>query len=164
MRVVIAVDSFKGSLTSLEAGRAVQAGLLRAMPDAVAEVCPLADGGEGTVAALTAGLGGVPVDVEVTGPLGTPVVCRYGMADDLAIIEMAGAAGLPLVPPAQRDPLCTTTYGWTRRRPWARRPWVWRVWRNGMASRFWRLRAASRRMQRPATRPGSTRFFRRCAA
>lgn len=111
MRVVIAVDSFKGSLTSLEAGRAVQAGLLRAMPDAVAEVCPLADGGEGTVAALTAGLGGVPVDVEVTGPLGAPVVCRYGMADDLAIIEMAGAAGLPLVPPAQRDPLCTTTYG-----------------------------------------------------
>ncbi len=111
MRVVIAVDSFKGSLSSLAAGQAVCDGLLRAIPGAVAEVCPLADGGEGTAAALTAGLGGVPVDVQVTGPLGEPVVCRYGVAGDLAVLEMAGAAGLPLVPAEKRDPLRTTTYG-----------------------------------------------------
>lgn len=111
MKVLIAMDSFKGSLSSLAAGEAVRAGLLRAMPKADAVVCPLADGGEGTAEALTAGLHGEMVSVEVTGPLGAPVVCRYGVAGSLAIVEMAGAAGLPQVPAEKRDPLATTTFG-----------------------------------------------------
>lgn len=111
MKVLIAMDSFKGSLSSLAAGEAVRAGLLRAMPKADAVVCPLADGGEGTAEALTAGLRGEMVSVEVTGPLGAPVVCRYGVAGNLAIVEMAGAAGLPQVPAEKRDPMATTTFG-----------------------------------------------------
>lgn len=111
MKVLIAMDSFKGSLSSLAAGEAVRAGLLRAMPKADAVVCPLADGGEGTAEALTAGLRGEMVSVEVTGPLGAPVVCRYGVAGSLAIVEMAGAAGLPQVPAEKRDPMATTTFG-----------------------------------------------------
>ena len=111
MRVVIAMDSFKGSLSSLEAGQAVKLGILRAFPSAETEICPLADGGEGTAAALTAGLHGETVHITVTGPLGAPVSCAYGMAGDLAVIEMAGAAGLTLVPPERRNPLYTTTYG-----------------------------------------------------
>lgn len=111
MRVLIAMDSFKGSLSSLEAGEAVRAGLLRAVPGAAAEVCPLADGGEGTAEALTAGLNGEMVSAVVTGPLGAPVTCRYGIARGLAVVEMAGAAGLPQVPPAARDPMKTTTFG-----------------------------------------------------
>ncbi|MEE0806758.1 MAG: glycerate kinase, partial [Acutalibacteraceae bacterium] len=111
MKVLIAMDSFKGSLSSLAAGEAIRAGLLRAMPKAAAVVCPLADGGEGTAEALTAGLHGEMVSVEVTGPLGAPVVCRYGVAGSLAIVEMAGAAGLPQVPAEKRDPMATTTFG-----------------------------------------------------
>lgn len=111
MKVTIAMDSFKGSLSSLAAGAAVRAGLCRAVPAAEAIVCPLADGGEGTVEALTAGLGGELVRAVVTGPLGAPVECAYGVKGELAVIEMAGAAGLPLVPPEKRDPLYTTTFG-----------------------------------------------------
>ena len=112
MKITIAMDSFKGSLTSLEAGTAVKTGLLRACPDALVQVCPLADGGEGTCAALTQGMGGRFRDVTVTGPLGTPVLARYGIVHDtLAVMEMASAAGLPLVPPAQRNPMYTTTFG-----------------------------------------------------
>lgn len=111
MQVVIAMDSFKGSVSSLQAGAAVKAGVLRAFPEAAVELCPLADGGEGTVEALTAGLGGKTVRAAVTGPLGAPVECAYGIAGDLAVIEMAGAAGLTLVPPGSRNPLFTTTYG-----------------------------------------------------
>lgn len=111
MKIVIAMDSFKGSLTSLEAGEAVKNGLLRAFPEAETAICPLADGGEGTAQALTAGLCGETVQIAVTGPLGTPVTCSYGIAGDLAIMEMAEAAGLTLVPPEKRNPLYTTTYG-----------------------------------------------------
>ncbi|MGN0478009.1 MAG: glycerate kinase [Hominenteromicrobium sp.] len=111
MRVVIAMDSFKGSLSSLEAGQAVKTGVLRAFPQAETEICPLADGGEGTAAALTAGLCGETVRVTVTGPLGAPISCAYGIVGDLAVIEMAVAAGLTLVPPEKRDPMHTTTYG-----------------------------------------------------
>lgn len=111
MKVLIAMDSFKGSLSSPEAGAAVRAGLLRAVPGAAAEVCPLADGGEGTAEALTAGLSGEMVSAVVTGPLGAPVTCRYGIAGGLAVVEMAGAAGLPQVPPEARDPMKTTTFG-----------------------------------------------------
>lgn len=113
MKIVIAIDSFKGSLSSLEAGEAIAQGALRALPGVEAVVRPLADGGEGTVEALVAGMQGTPQRVTVTGPMGTPVDCTYGILPDgrTAVLEMAGAAGLPLVAPEQRDPLRATTYG-----------------------------------------------------
>ena len=111
MKVVVAMDSFKGSLTSLAAGAAVREGILRADPAAEVLVRPLADGGEGTVEALVSGMGGRLRTVRVTGPLGEGVDCAYGVLGDTAVIEMAGAAGLPLVPAEERDPLRTTTYG-----------------------------------------------------
>ena len=113
MRVVVAMDSMKGCLSSLEAGQALREGILRADPEAEVLVRPLADGGEGTVAALTAGLGGELRKVTVTGPLGEPVEAQYGVLPDgvTAVMEMASAAGLTLVPTDQRDPLRTTTRG-----------------------------------------------------
>ena len=113
MKVLIAIDSLKGSLTSMEAGAAITEGIHRADPDARVQVSPLADGGEGTVEALTSGMGGVIQNVMVTGPLGEPVNCSYGMIEKnkTAIIEMAGAAGIILVPETKRNPLQTTTYG-----------------------------------------------------
>lgn len=111
MKVVVAMDSFKGSLTSLAAGEAAREGILRADPAAEVLVRPLADGGEGTVEALVSGMGGRLRTVRVTGPLGEGVDCAYGVLGDTAVIEMAGAAGLPLVPAEERDPLRTTTYG-----------------------------------------------------
>lgn len=113
MRIVTAIDSFKGSMTSMEAGMAVAEGIHRVDPDAEVCVRPLADGGEGTVEALVAGMGGVRRQVQVTGPLDAPVICEYGVIDGThtAVIEMAGAAGITLVPDAQRNPLYTTTYG-----------------------------------------------------
>ncbi len=111
MKVVVAMDSFKGSLTSLAAGEAAREGILRADPAAEVLVRPLADGGEGTVEALVSGMGGRLRTVLVTGPLGEGVDCAYGVLGDTAVIEMAGAAGLPLVPAEERDPLRTTTYG-----------------------------------------------------
>lgn len=113
MKAVVAMDSFKGSLTSLEAGEAVREGILRAMPDARVTVRPLADGGEGTVEALTAGMGGRRERVTVTGPMGRPVEAVYGILDGgrTAVMEMSAAAGLTLVPAGKRDPLRATTYG-----------------------------------------------------
>lgn len=113
MKAVIAIDSLKGSLTSVEAGNSAAEGLKRVYSDAEILVKPLADGGEGTVEALTAGMGGKRQTVCVTGPLGTPVQCEYGIIEDTAtaVIEMAGAAGLPLVPEEKRNPMDTTTYG-----------------------------------------------------
>lgn len=113
MNIVVAMDSFKGSLSSMEAGQAVRAGIAQADPSAQVTVRPLADGGEGTVEALISGMGGQGQQVTVTGPLGAPVVCTYGIlpATGTAVVEMSGAAGLPLVPEPQRDPLYTTTYG-----------------------------------------------------
>ena len=112
MKVVIAMDSFKGSLSSMAAGRAAREGVLRACPNAEVIVRPLADGGEGTVDALVEGLNGQMVSVQVTGPLGAPVESRYGiLADGVAVMEMASACGLTLVPPERRDPRLTTTYG-----------------------------------------------------
>lgn len=113
MNIVVAMDSFKGSLSSIEAGQAVRAGIAQADPSAQVTVRPLADGGEGTVEALISGMGGQRQQVTVTGPLGAPVVCTYGIlpATGTAVVEMSGAAGLPLVPEPQRNPLYTTTYG-----------------------------------------------------
>lgn len=113
MNIVIAIDSFKGSLASLEAGEAVRAGVRKVFPQAETLVLPLADGGEGTVEALTVGLGGRFQEASVTGPLGEKVTARYGILPDnkTAVMEMAAAAGLPLVPEGQRNPLHTTTFG-----------------------------------------------------
>ena len=113
MNVVVAMDSFKGSLSSLEAGNGVKEGILKAMPDANVSVYPLADGGEGTVEALVFGLNGKLHKVMVTGPLGEPVECTYGILESTrtAVIEMSGAAGITLVPEKERNPLNTTTYG-----------------------------------------------------
>ncbi len=113
MKVTVASDSFKGSLTSLEAGNAIREGVLRACPDARVIVRPLADGGEGTVQALALGMDGRIEKVTVTGPTGKPVECVYGIIDETktAIVEMSGAAGITLVPKKERNPLHTTTYG-----------------------------------------------------
>lgn len=113
MNIVIAMDSFKGSLSSIEAGTVIKNTIEKVMPDADVRVCPLADGGEGTVDALTLGMGGALETITVTGPLGKPVKCVYGILADsqTAIIEMSGAAGITLVPAQDRNPLHTSTYG-----------------------------------------------------
>lgn len=112
MRYVIAIDSFKGSLTSLQAGSAVQKAILKADDDAEIFVRPLADGGEGTVEALCAGLGGEMVMTKVTGPLLEKIDAAYCILDDgTAVMEMSAAAGITLLPNEKRDPLETTTYG-----------------------------------------------------
>ena len=113
MKVTVAIDSLKGSLSSIEAGEAIKEGVMRVYPDAEVCVRPLADGGEGTVEALTCGMGGELQTISVTGPLGTPVDCQYGIVADshTAIIEMSGAAGITQVPSSLRNPMNTTTYG-----------------------------------------------------
>ncbi len=113
MNIVIAIDSFKGCISSMEAGYTLKQAILDKYPDDNIQVFPLADGGEGTVEALTQGLGGSIVPVEVTGPLGEKVNSRYGYIPDTntAVIEMADASGLPMVPVELRNPLNTTTYG-----------------------------------------------------
>ena len=112
MKIAIAIDSFKGSLSSVEAGNAAATGVRRVFPDATCTVRPLADGGEGTVDALVAGLGGELKRVTVTGPAGRPVTAKYGLLPEgVAAMEMAEAAGITLVSGAERNPLCTTTYG-----------------------------------------------------
>lgn len=113
MNVVIAIDSLKGSLSSIDAGYAIAGGIRRSDPAAAIQVRPLADGGEGTVEALVHGMNGTFHDITVCGPLGTPVNCQYGIIDttQTAVIEMSGAAGITLVPDSQKNPLYTTTYG-----------------------------------------------------
>lgn len=113
MKIVVAIDSLKGSLTSLEAGMAIKQGIGRAIPEADVSVRPLADGGEGTVEALTLGMNGRTEKVTVSGPLGKPVECVYGILEEskTAIVEMSGAAGITLVSEQERNPLHTTTYG-----------------------------------------------------
>ena len=113
MKVVIAIDSLKGSLSSIEAGMAAKEGILKAKPDAEVIVKPLADGGEGTADALIEGLNGERIDLTVTGPMGSPVSCYYGYIKEssTAIMEMASAAGITLVPDEEKNPLLATTYG-----------------------------------------------------
>ena len=113
MRIVVSMDSFKGSLTSLEAGNSVHDGIRKADPSACVTVCPMADGGEGTVEALRQGLGGDAVTVSVLGPLGASVAAAYCVLPDrrTAVMEMAAAAGITLVDPRKRDVRRATTYG-----------------------------------------------------
>ena len=113
MKVTIAIDSLKGSLTSMEAGYAISEGITRVFPDAEVCVRPLADGGEGTVDALVRGMDGIYKKVKVTGPLGEKGEATYGIIEETktAIMEMSQAAGITLVPDEKRNPLYTTTYG-----------------------------------------------------
>ena len=113
MRIVIAPQSLKGSLTAAQAGRAIAQGVRAVYPQAEIAIVPVADGGEGTVQALVDATDGKIIQHSVTGPLGEPVMAFYGILGDgrTAAIEMAAASGLPLVPPERRDPRITTTYG-----------------------------------------------------
>lgn len=113
MNILVAIDSLKGSISSLEAGSAISEGIRRAMPDAKVTVRPLADGGEGTVEALALGMNGRIEKVKVTGPLGDALEAAYGIIDGTktAIIEMSAAAGITLIDEKDRNPLNTTTFG-----------------------------------------------------
>jgi glycerate kinase len=113
MNIIVAPDSFKGSLTALEAADAIVQGVRAVLPDAEIVPIPLADGGEGTVEALVLPTRGRLLSRKVTGPMGDTVEAAFGvLGDDVTgVIEMAEAAGLPLVPPERRNPLLATTYG-----------------------------------------------------
>jgi glycerate kinase len=114
MRIAVAPNAFRGSLTALQASEAIVAGLRRsALSDLETLVMPLADGGNGTLDILVGGLGGETVSLTVTGPLGSPVQAAIGLLADgrSAVIEMARASGIELVPRPRRNPLVTTTYG-----------------------------------------------------
>lgn len=113
MRIVIAPQSLKGSLTAAETGQAIAQGARRVYPEADIDIVPIADGGEGTAQALVDATGGQLIAQQVTGPLGEPVQAFFGLLGDgqTAVIEMASCAGLPLVPVHRRDPRITTTYG-----------------------------------------------------
>ena len=113
MRVLVAPDSFKGSAAALAVAQAMARGVRAVFPEAEVLPVPIADGGEGTVEALVVATGGALREATVTGPLGQPVVARWGVLGDgeTAVVEMAAASGLPLVPRERRDPRRTTTRG-----------------------------------------------------
>ncbi|RYG69634.1 glycerate kinase [bacterium] len=112
MKIVLAPDSFKGSLSAIEACNAMHRAATRVFPDASFELCPLADGGEGTLDALLAATGGYAKTVRVRGPLGESVEARWGiLPDGKGVIEMAQASGLTLVPPEKRDAKAASTWG-----------------------------------------------------
>ena len=113
MKVVVAPDSFKGSVSALEAANAIAQGVRRVFPEAIIEKVPMADGGEGTVQSLVDATGGHIQTHRVLSPLENEVDAKFGILADgeTAVIEMASASGLTLVAPEARNPLCTTTYG-----------------------------------------------------
>lgn len=113
MKIVIAPDSFKGSLTAIEVSNALEQGVKKVYPEARVVKIPMADGGEGTVQCLVNATQGVMHEKEVIGPLGEPVIASFGILGDqnTAVLEMASASGLPLVPPEKKNPLITTTFG-----------------------------------------------------
>lgn len=112
MKIVIAIDSFKGCMTSSQAGEAAKIGILRVLPDADVIVRPMADGGEGTVDALAAGRVKEDAAAEVQGPLGDPVSAKYAVLDgSTAVMEMSAASGITLVRKDQLNPYKTSTYG-----------------------------------------------------
>lgn len=113
MRIVIAPDSFKGSISAQGAAEAMGRGVRAVFPDAELRLVPIADGGEGTVDALVGATGGRIVETRATGPLGEPVLAPWGVLGDgdTAVVEVAAASGLSLVPPERRDPRITTTRG-----------------------------------------------------
>lgn len=113
MKIVIAPDSFKESLSAMQVAEAIEQGFSEIFPQAEYIKLPMADGGEGTVESMVAATGGERVHVNVTGPLGQPVNGFFGWMGDgeTAVIEMAAASGLHLVAPEQRNPLITTSFG-----------------------------------------------------
>lgn len=113
MKIVLAPDSFKESMTATEAVAAMSAGVQQVLPDAECIGVPMADGGEGTVDAVVDALHGQHIAAQVSGPLGTTITARYGYIPlrQLAVIEMAAASGLELVPPDERDVLRASTFG-----------------------------------------------------
>jgi len=113
MKIVIAPDSFKGSLTAIEVSDAIERGVREVFPEAEIVKVPMADGGEGTVQCLVNATGGEILQKEVIDPLGHKINASYGILGDkkTAVIEMAAASGLTLVPENKRNPLITTTYG-----------------------------------------------------
>jgi glycerate kinase len=119
MKIILAPQALKGSLDAAAVGAAMAEGVRIALPDAEIAIIPVADGGEGTVRALVAATDGQLLRTQVTGPLGEPVESEWGLlgsdtavpGEETAVIEMAAAAGLPLVPPERRNPLVATTYG-----------------------------------------------------
>ena len=113
MKIVIVAQGYKGNLSALQVCRAIENGVKRAVPDAMTAIVPMADGGEGTMEALVAAMGGEIIPAEITGPLGKRVTARWGLLSDkvTGVIEMAAASGLDMVPPQELNPLLTTTYG-----------------------------------------------------
>lgn len=112
-KVVVAIDSFKGSLSTFEAGEAIKEGIRQVYPNAEVLISPIADGGEGTVVAIVSATGGELVTCRVCGPLGNQVEAFYGFVPktQTAVIEMSQAAGITLIKEEERNPLHTTTYG-----------------------------------------------------
>jgi glycerate kinase len=113
MKIVIAPDSFKGSVSALQAAMAIETGVKRAVPNAETVLVPIADGGEGTMESLIAATGGRRVEVAATGPTGIPVQAAYGILGDqrTCVVETASASGLTLVPAEERNPLLGTSRG-----------------------------------------------------
>lgn len=113
MKIILAPDSYKGSLTALEVCRAMEKGIRRVLPEAEVSSIPMADGGEGTVQSLVDATGGRILRRMVTGPLGEKVEAFFGIMGDgkTGVIEMAAASGLPLVPDGRRNPRLATTFG-----------------------------------------------------
>ena len=111
MKVVVAIDSFKGCMTSMEANRAAAEGIKGVCPNAEIVQIPVSDGGEGFLEAFHAAIGGELQEVIVRDPLMRPITAKYLLHDDKAVIEIAQASGLTLLSPEERNPLVATSYG-----------------------------------------------------
>jgi glycerate 2-kinase len=129
VKVVVAPNAFKGSLTASQAAAAIARGVKEAMPDAEVVEVPVADGGDGTVEALVSANRGEYRSVEVQGPLGDPVTAQYGLIDSgrIGVVELATASGLTLIPSDRRDPRRTSTYGFGQLLQAARRDGVTQI-------------------------------------
>jgi glycerate kinase len=111
MKIIVAIDSFKGCLTSAEANQAASEGILAKKPDAQVVQVPVSDGGEGWLEVFQTAVGGSIVEVNVKDPLMRPIVAQYLVLDDTAVIEIAKASGLTLLKPEERNPMVATSYG-----------------------------------------------------
>ena len=109
--IIVAIDSFKGCLTSREANQAAAEGILKSTPNAHVVQIPVSDGGEGWLEAFQSAVGGERVEVSVYDPLMRPIVAEYLVKDEMAVIEIAKASGLTLLSPEERDPVRATSYG-----------------------------------------------------
>lgn len=112
-KIVIASDSFKGSVSSTEFATAAEKAIIKIFPDCLVVKIPIADGGEGTVEAVVSAMNGKMISCRVHGPLMDPITAQYGILEDgnTAIIEMASASGLTLINEEERNPMVTTTFG-----------------------------------------------------